>query len=97
MRLMDYIPTGAENAIPAKTLASTAGYSSVRMMQQDIHRLREKGNLILSSTEPPNGYYLPASRQEAARFVRSMNSRIREIRKAVQAAERFTADLPDDL
>lgn len=90
MTLLDYIPTGAENAIPAKHLCELSGFSNVRAMQREIHHLREQGNIILSSTENQGGYYLPASPHEIARFVRSMQSRIREIKKAMRAAERYT-------
>ena len=93
--LLDLIPVGAENAVPSKQLATAAGFPSVRVMQSEIHRLREKGNLILSSTEQPYGYYIAADPQEAARFVRSMQSRIREIRRAVRAAKKYASTLSE--
>lgn len=96
MNLMNYIPTGAENALDAKQLCNISGYSNVRSMQHEIHRLREQGKLICSSTESPFGYYIPADRKEAARFVHQMESRVREIKRAVKAAKKYTSDLPDD-
>ncbi len=91
MNLLDYIPTGAQNAIPAKELCKRAGFPSVRSMQQEIHRLREKGHIICSSTEPPAGYFIAANHHEAARFIRSMESRRRENGRAIKAAKRYTS------
>lgn len=65
VNLPDYIPTGAQNAIPAKELCKRAGFPSVRSIQQEIHRLREKGHIICSSTEPPAGYFIAANHHEA--------------------------------
>lgn len=89
MNLLDYIPTGAENAISSKELFVRSGFSSIRALQQEIHRLREQGHVICASTEPPAGYYIAADRQEAARFVRSMESRRREIGRAIKAAKKY--------
>lgn len=74
MNLLDYIPTGAENAINTKTLLQDSGLRSVRALRKEIHRLRERGHIICASTDPPTGYYIAADRQEAARFVRSMRA-----------------------
>ena len=94
MNLLAYIPTGAENAIQAKELCRLSGFANVRTMQQEIHRLRERGHPICASTEPPAGYYLAADEQEAARFVRSMESRRREIARAIRAIKKRIADAP---
>ena len=89
MNFLDYIPTGAENAISAKELCARSGFPSIRAMQQEIHRLREQGHIICASTDPPAGYYIAADRQEASRFVRSMESRRREIGRAIKAAKKY--------
>ena len=89
MKLLDYIPTGAENAISAEELCKRAGLTSVRAMQQQIHRLREQGHVICSSTDRPAGYFIAANPKEAARFIRSMESRRREIGRAIQAARKY--------
>lgn len=96
MNLLDYIPTGAQNAIPAKELCKRAGFPNVRSMQQEIHRLREQGHIICSSTEPPAGYFIAATPHEAARFIRSMESRRREIGRAIKAAKRYTSSFTEN-
>lgn len=96
MKLLDYIPPGRENAIPSEHLRKQAGFSTVRELRKEIHRLRETGKLICSSTEPPPGYYIAANPQEAARFIRSMESRRREIGRAIRAAKRYIQSVSDE-
>ena len=97
MNLLDYIPTGAENAINTKTLLQDSGLRSVRALRKGIHRLRERGHIICASTDPPTGYYIAADRQEAARFVRSMESRRREIGRAIKAAKKYIEEAGEQL
>lgn len=96
MNLLDYIPTGAQNAIQAGELCKRAGFPSVRVLQKEIHRLREKGHIICSSTEPPAGYFIAANQYEAARFIRSMESRRRQIGRAIKAAKRYAQSIFDE-
>lgn len=96
MNLLDYIPTGGENAINTKTLLQYSGLRNVRALRQEIHRLREAGHIICSSTDPPAGYYIAANRHEAARLIRSMESRRREIGRAIKAAKQYTSSFTED-
>ena len=91
MELLDYIPTGAENAIRTGALLQASGLASERALRKAIHRLREEGHPICSSTERPAGYFLAADKQEAARFIRSMESRRREIGRVIKAAKKYLA------
>lgn len=89
MKLLDYIPTGAENAMETRELLRLSGLPSIRVLRQEVHKLREQGHVICSSTEPPAGYFIAANPKEAARFIRSMESRRREIARAIQAAQKY--------
>ena len=91
MTLIDYIPFGRSNAIQAKALAKAAGFPDVRTLQQAIHSLRVPGVLILSSTQEPQGYFLPEPGEdyEVSKFLNSMRSRVREIEAAARPAEIF--------
>lgn len=89
MEIIDLIPTGRDNAIPAADLAKVAAFPDARTLQQEIHSLREHGVVILSATDKPNGYYLPESRQEVEQFVRSMHSRMKNTNIAVKSAELY--------
>lgn len=55
MNLLDYIPTGAENAIDTKTLLQDSGLRSVRALRKEIHRLRERGAYHLRQHRPADG------------------------------------------
>ena len=89
MALLDYISTGEANAITTAELLQLTGIPSVRALRKEIHQLREQGHIICASMEPPAGYYLAENPQEAARFVRSMESRLREIGRAIRAAKNY--------
>ena len=69
-----------ENLLPGKENALSPGYlvvkchlSSVRMLQKQIEMERRSGKVILSSTTPPGGYYLPAAgdTMEILKFIRT--------------------------
>jgi len=87
--LLEHIPFGRENAIPAPELTKRAGYRHIREMTLDIAALRKSGEVILSATDRPFGYFLPADAAECERFVRSMYSRVREIGEAVAGAREY--------
>ena len=95
MKLLDYIPTGAENAITTEDLLQCTGIPNARALRKEIHHLRERGHIICANTEPPAGYYIAADEKEAARFVRSMESRRREIGRAIKAAKQYIASISD--
>ena len=96
MKLLDYIPTGAENAIGTRDLVRLSGLPTIRALRKEIHRLRESGHIICSSTERPAGYFIAANHHEAARFIRSMESRRREIGRAIKAARQYAASILDE-
>lgn len=60
----ELLHTGVQNALSPEYLAAAAGLDSVRAVQKQIERERREGAVILSSTVPPGGYYLPANRSE---------------------------------
>ncbi|MGN0171193.1 MAG: hypothetical protein ACI39E_00245 [Acutalibacteraceae bacterium] len=84
--LLQYIPIGEQNAISTHKLRALAGFSNNRALTIAIHDLRENGSLICSNTR---GYFIPATPAEAAHFIRSMYSRIRKMRQAVRAIEKY--------
>lgn len=87
--IIDYIPTGSDNPVTTAQLMQITGISNPRILRREIHDLREKGHVICSSTEPPAGYFIPSDKEEAARFIHSMESRRREIGRAIRAAKRY--------
>ncbi|MBR3973248.1 MAG: hypothetical protein IKJ99_04795 [Oscillospiraceae bacterium] len=86
MKVRDSLHYGKENAIPAKVLADSLGYTSVRSLQQEVERERAAGAVILSDSRGA-GYYLSNDPAELLRFTRTLNARARNTIKAAQSAQ----------
>lgn len=84
--IYDLLPVGAENAVSRRELSSLTGIED-RQLRRQIAKERRAGALILSSSEINGGYYRAASREELQRYVRSMQSRCREILAVIRAAQ----------
>ena len=80
----------AENALTLRELVQLAGEDE-RSLRRRIQAERKAGKLILSDCL--HGYFLPASEQEARRFIRSMSGRAAEIAAVSRAAEAALADM----
>lgn len=61
MGVYENLLPGKENALTPEYLTVKCHFSSVRMLQKQIEAERKAGKVILSSTTPPGGYYLPAA------------------------------------
>lgn len=94
-KIFDVLSEGAENAKTAKEIQKLLGYKNVRDVTSEIAQLRQKGAVIISNNSAEcSGYYLPSDDiSEIKHFVRSMYSRIREIKKAVKSAELLLKDI----
>lgn len=90
LHISDLLHPGAENGIKLLELASLVGEDE-RIVRRRIQAERKAGKLILSDCL--HGYFLPASEQEARRFIRSMSGRAAEIAAVSRAAEAALADL----
>ena len=71
----ELLHTGIQNALSPEYLAAVTGLDSVGAVQKQIERERRSGAVILSSTVPPGGYYLPANRSEVMGFIRTLENR----------------------
>lgn len=94
-----------ENLLPGKENALTPGYlvvkchlSSVRMLQKQIEMERRSGKVILSSTTPPGGYYLPAAgdTMEIRKFIRTLENRGENTLRALESARDLLKELESD-
>ncbi len=88
--IYDLLPVGAENAISRRELSALTGIED-RQLRRQIASERRAGALILSSSETNGGYYRAASREELQRYVRSMQSRSKEILTVIRTAEEALA------
>lgn len=81
---------GAANGIKLPELVKLTGQEE-RIVRRRIQAERKDGKLILSDCL--HGYFLPASEQEARRFIRSMSGRAAEIAAVARSAEAALADM----
>lgn len=81
---------GAESGIKLPELATLTNLDE-REVRRRIQAERKDGKLILSDCL--HGYFLPASEQEARRFIRSMSGRAAEIAAVARSAEAALADM----
>lgn len=94
MNISDFLGHGAENAIPAVTLAAIANVTP-RELRRQIMVERDSGSLILYTPGGSKaGYYLPSldpeqAEQEVAAFYRVQRARCLHGLRAIGAAGRF--------
>ena len=88
--VFNLLHVGAENALTLRELVQLTGEDE-RSLRRRIQAERKAGKLILSDCL--HGYFLPASEQEARRFIRSMSGRAAEIAAVSRAAEAALADM----
>ena len=58
--VFEILRIGKENAIPSEYLRQILKFKSVRELQKQIQAERLQGKVILSRSDAPGGYYLPA-------------------------------------
>lgn len=92
-KISGFLLAGAENAIPRCHLRQLTGLSD-RDLRRQIQAARLDGDPILSSTTT-GGYYLPADNAELEHFVRSMQSRAKEIEAVAAAVEKGNGGLSE--
>lgn len=85
MRIFDFVPEGAENAISRQDLMLATGLSD-RELRHKVHLERRTGYQILTNCET-SGYYRPTNPEDSMRFVRSMRHRAAETSAVADAIE----------
>ena len=71
----EVLKAGEKNALSPDYLRATLGLTSNRAVQKQIEHERKQGKVILSSTQPPGGYFLPEKKQEIRQFIRTLENR----------------------
>ena len=71
----EVLKVGERNALSPDYLRVTLGFKGNRALQKQIEHERKQGKVILSSTQPPGGYFLPETKQEIRRFIRTLENR----------------------
>lgn len=91
--IYDFLKVGEENAFSPEYLKNALGFSSIRMVQKEIERERSKGMVILSSTTPPGGYYLPNNAVEVRRFIQTLENRGKKTLEAIYGAKKLLEEM----
>ena len=95
MRVSENLLPGKENALSAEYLVVKCHFSSVRMLQKAIEAERRDGKVILSSTTPPGGYYLPTEGDATVvrRFIQTLENRGENTLKILASARKLLNEL----
>lgn len=98
MGVYENLLPGKKNALTPEYLAAKCHFSSVRMLQKAIEQERRAGKVILSSTTPPGGYYLPAvgDTMEIRKFIRTLENRGENTLRALESARELLEELEGD-
>lgn len=88
--ILEFIPIGKENAISMSELAIRRGVCK-RTARKMVFEERCSGAVICStcSGDGFDGYYRPASIEEASPFIQMQKNRIRSAKLAMKSAEDF--------
>ncbi|MGN0680139.1 MAG: hypothetical protein ACI4JS_10790, partial [Oscillospiraceae bacterium] len=87
-RLTELIPTGRNNAIPMKDVATLLNISE-RAVRVLVQKAREHGAPICSDWENRGGYFYPADTYEAMEYFRQQKSRIKTARAALNGITQY--------
>ena len=94
--MFEILRAGKENAIPSEYLRQILKFKSVRELQKQIQAERLQGKVILSSSQPPGGYFLPSCRGEAKEFIATLENRAGATLEAIQGAKEYLKQLDDE-
>ena len=98
MGVYENLLPGKENALTPEYLVAKCHLSSTRMLQKQIEMERRSGKVILSSTTPPGGYYLPAAgdTMEIRKFIRTLENRGENTLRVLESARELLEELEGD-
>ena len=85
----EILKVGEINALSPDYLRATLGLTSNRAVQKQIEHERRQGKVILSSTQPPGGYFRAANKYEIKRFIRTLEHRGSKTLDALDGARRL--------
>lgn len=85
----EVLKIGERNALSPDYLRVTLGLTSNRAVQKQIEHERRQGKVILSSTQPPGGYFLAESKQEIKRFIQTLENRGSKTLDALDGARKL--------
>lgn len=91
--IFEFLKVGEENAFSPDYIRTSCGFPSNRAVQKQIERERAEGKVILSSTVPPGGYYLPKTADEIRQFIRTLENRGSKTLSALDGARKLLEEM----
>ncbi len=85
----EVLKVGEKNALSPDYLRATLGLTSNRAVQKQIEHERRQGKVILSSTQPPGGYFRAANKYEIKQFIRTLEHRGSKTLDALNGARKL--------
>lgn len=70
----EVLKTGQCNALSPEYLTERLNLGTVRALQKQVEKERREGAVILSTSIPPGGYYLPENAGEIRKFIRTLEN-----------------------
>ena len=84
-QVSDILPRCAANAIYGQTLAAAMGFKSVRELSKQVERERRAGQPICASVSGEHRGYFMGDPNELWLYLRSLDRRLREVRRTRDA------------
>ena len=85
----EVLKTGQRNALSPEYLAKRLNLGTVRALQKQVEKERREGAVILSTSIPPVGYYLPENEREVRQFIRTLENRADNTLGALKSARAY--------
>lgn len=94
MKIIDYIPFGAENAITREQLSKVTGLNDSAMRHEIAIARRET---CIINLQDGRGYYQPTSIEEVDRFIAQEEHRARSIFYNLNGAKKYRNEMKGQL
>jgi len=93
--IYEVLKIGERNALSPDYLRATLGLTSNRAVQKQIEKERGQGKVILSSTQPPGGYFLPETKLEIRQFIKTLENRGNKTLDILGGARKLLAEFEE--
>lgn len=91
--MTDFLMTGEENAVTGRELCDRFGFDR-RDLTIAVERERRNGVPICASCGSNPGYYLASDKREMINYCKSLERRLKEVQKTLNACQKTVALLP---
>lgn len=87
--IYELLEIGEKESLSPEYLRAALGLKSTRSLQRLIERERAQGKVILSSAQPPGGYYRPETPAEIRAFIQTLENRGNRTLAALESARNY--------